>query len=56
MTEAQTITDLDRVFRQEIFKLTEEYSHQKLQAQTYADYVVALWTQYEREAIRVNGG
>lgn len=37
-------------------KLTEEYDYQKLQPQTFADYMVALNISYEQERARINGG
>lgn len=56
MKTTRTITDLNAKFQQRVKKLTEEYDYQKLQAQTYADYMVALLMAYEQERARVNGG
>lgn len=55
MKQARTITDLDSKYRQRVKKLTEEYDHQRLQAQTFADYMVALGISYEEERSRING-
>ena len=55
MKTTKTITDLNAKFQQRVKKLTEEYDYQKLQAQTYADYMVALLIAYEQERARING-
>lgn len=55
MKQTRTITDLNAKFQQRVKKLTEEYDYQKLQAQTYADYMVALLIAYEQERARING-
>ena len=36
-------------------KSFEEYDYQRLQAQTFADYLVALQIAYEQERSRING-
>ena len=56
MKTSKTITDLNAKFQQRVRKLTEEYDYQRLQAQTFADYLVALGIAYERERARINGG
>ena len=55
MKQTQTISDLNAKFQQRVRKLTEEYDYQRLQAQTFADYLVALGIAYERERARING-
>ena len=55
MKTTKTITDLNAKFQQRVRKLTEEYDYQRLQAQTYADYMVALGIAYEQERARING-
>lgn len=55
MKNARTITDLNAKFQQRVRKLTEEYGYQRLQAQTYADYMIALVIAYEQERARING-
>ena len=55
MKTAKTITDLNAKFQQRVRKLTEEYDYQRLQAQTYGDYMVALLITYEQERARING-
>lgn len=55
MRKAKTITDLDARYRLRVKNLTEEYDHQKLQAQTFADYMVALNMSYEKERARISG-
>ena len=55
MKQAQTLTDLNAKFQKRVQKLTEEYDYQRLQAQTYADYMVALGIAYEQERSRING-
>ena len=54
MKTTKTITDLNAKFQQRVRKLTEEYDYQRLQAQTYADYMVALLIAYEQERARIN--
>lgn len=55
MKKARTITDLDKAFRLCVTKLTQEYDYQRLQAQTYADYMIALVMSYEDERARISG-
>ena len=55
MKQARTITDLNAKFQQRVKKLTEEYDYQRLQPQTFADYLVALSISYEQERSRING-
>ena len=55
MKTTKTITDLNAKFQQRVRKLTEEYDYQRLQAQTFADYLVALNIAYEQERARING-
>lgn len=55
MKTTKTISDLNAKFQQRVKKLTEEYDYQRLQAQTYADYMVALLIAYEQERVRING-
>ena len=55
MKTTKTITDLNAKFQQRVRKLTEEYDYKRLQAQTYADYMVALLIAYEQERARING-
>lgn len=55
MKQARTITDLNAKFQYRVKKLTEEYDYQRLQPQTFADYLVALNTTYEQERSRING-
>ena len=55
MRQAQTIIDLNSEFQKRVQSLTEEYDHQKLQPQTFADYLVALLLAYEQERARING-
>lgn len=55
MKQARTITDLNAKFQKRVKKLTEEYDYQRLQAQTFADYMVALNISYEQERARING-
>lgn len=55
MKTTKTITDLNAKFQQRVRKLTEEYDYQRLQAQTYADYMIALLIAYEQERSRING-
>ncbi len=53
--KTKTITDLNAKFQQRVKKLTEEYDYQRLQPQTFADYMVALNISYEQERARING-
>ena len=55
MKTTRTISDLNAKFQQRVKKLTEEYDYQRLQAQTFADYMVALNISYEQERARING-
>ena len=55
MKQAKTITDLNAKFQRRVQKLVEEYDHHQLQAQTFADYMVALLLAYEQERSRING-
>ena len=55
MKQARTITDLNAKFQKRVQRLTEEYDYQRLQAQTFADYLVALNISYEQEQARING-
>ena len=55
MKTTKTITDLNAKYQQRVRKLTEEYDYQRLQAQTFADYLVALNISYEQERSRING-
>ena len=55
MKTARTISDLNAKFQQRVRNLTEEYDYQRLQAQTFADYMVALLIAYEQERARING-
>ena len=55
MKTTRTITDLNVKFQKRVQKLTEEYDYQRLQAQTFADYMVALLLAYEQERARING-
>ena len=55
MRSAKTIAELNAKFQQRVRKLTEEYDYQKLQPQTFADYMVALGIAYEQERDRING-
>ena len=55
MKQARTLTDLNARFQKRVQKLVEEYDYQKLQAQTFADYLVALLLAYEQERARING-
>lgn len=55
MRTSKTITDLNAEFQQRVRKLTEEYDYQRLQPQTFADYMVALNISYEQERARING-
>ena len=55
MKQTRTITDLNARYQKRVQKLTEEYDYQRLQAQTFADYMVALNISYEQERARING-
>ena len=55
MKTTRTITDLNAKYQKRVQKLTEEYDYQRLQAQTFADYMVALLLAYEQERARING-
>ena len=55
MKQARTLTDLNARFQKRVQKLTEEYDYQRLQPQTFADYMVALNISYEQERSRING-
>ena len=55
MKQAQTLTDLNARYQKRVQRLVEEYDYQKLQAQTFADYMVALNISYEQERSRING-
>ena len=55
MKQARTITDLNARFQKRVQRLTEEYDYQRLQPQTFADYMVALNVAYEQERARING-
>lgn len=54
MKQARTLTDLNAKFQKRVQKLTEEYDYQQLQAQTFADYMVALVIAYEQENARLS--
>ena len=55
MKTTRTITDLNAKFRKRVQNLVEEYDYQRLQPQTFADYLVALLIAYEQERARING-
>ena len=55
MKQARTITDLNAKYQKRVQRLVEEYDYQRLQAQTFADYMVALNISYQQERSRVNG-
>ena len=55
MKQARTITDLNAKYQKRVQRLTEEYDYQRLQPQTFADYMVALNISYEQERARING-
>lgn len=55
MKNARTVTDLDSAFHKRVVNLVQEHDYQKLQAQTFADYMVALCISYEQERARING-
>ena len=55
MKTARTIGDLNAKFQKRVQNLVEEYDYQRLQPQTFADYLVALVIAYEQERARING-
>ena len=55
MKQTKTITDLNARYQKRVQKLVEEYDYQRLQAQTFADYMIALNISYEEERARING-
>ena len=55
MKTARTVSDLNAKFQKRVQKLVEEYDYQRLQPQTFADYLVALNIAYEQERSRING-
>ena len=55
MKTTKTITDLNSKYQKRVQRLTEEYDYQRLQPQTFADYMVALNISYEQERARING-
>ena len=55
MKTSRTLTDLNARFQKRVQKLTKEYGYQRLQPQTFADYMVALNITYEQERARING-
>lgn len=55
MKRARTIIDLNEKFQRRVQKLTEEYDCQRLQAETFADAMVALNKSYWEERARING-
>ena len=55
MKTARTIGDLNAKFQKRVQNLVEEYDYQRLQPQTFADYLVALLIAYEQERARING-
>ena len=55
MKTTKTITDLNSKYQKRVQRLVEEYDYQRLQAQTFADYMVALNVSYEQERARING-
>lgn len=54
MKQAKTVVDLNAMYQKRVQRLVEEYDYQKLQAQTFADYMVALGIAYEQERARIN--
>ena len=56
MKQARTLTELNVRFQKRVQRLVEEYDYQRLRAQTFADYMVALNVSYEQERSRINGG
>ena len=55
MKQARTLIGLNARFQKRVQRLTEEYDYQRLQPQTFADYMVALNVAYEQERARING-
>ena len=55
MKTTKTITGLNAKYQKRVQKLVEEYDYQRLQPQTFADYLVALNISYEQERARING-
>ena len=55
MKKSRTLTDLNAKYQKRVQKLVEEYDYQRLRAQTFADYMVALNVSYEQERSRING-
>ena len=55
MKQTRTITDLNAKYQKRVQRLVEEYDYQRLQAQTFADYMVALNISYQQERSRING-
>ena len=55
MKQARTITDLNAKYQKRVQRLVEEYDYQRLQAQTFADYMVAMNISYQQERSRING-
>ena len=55
MKKARTLAELNAKYQKRVQKLTEEYDYQQLQAQTFADCMIALGIAYERERARING-
>lgn len=55
MKTTKTITDLNAKYQKRVQRLVEEYDYQRLQPQTFADYMVALNISYEQERARING-
>ena len=55
MKQARTLVELNARFQKRVQKLVEEYDYQRLQAQTFADYMVAMGVTYEQERSRING-
>ena len=55
MKTTKTITDLNARYQKRVQRLVEEYDYQRLQPQTFADYMVALNISYEQERARING-
>lgn len=55
MKTTRTISDLNAKFQKRVQNLVEEYDYQRLQPQTFADYLVALNISYEQERARING-
>ena len=55
MKQARTLVELNARFQKRVQRLVEEYDYQRLQPQTYADYMVSLGITYEQERARING-